>query len=53
MDDEAFFAVINQYAIENTYKIATKTDFFIILREHSDADMSVLLTQYFENPPTY
>lgn len=51
--DEAFFAVISQYATENTYKIVTETDFFSILREHSDADLSVLLAQYFENPPTY
>ena len=51
--DEAFFAVISQYATENTYKIVTETDFFSILRVHSDADLSVLLAQYFENPPTY
>ena len=51
--DEAFFAAVEEYAIENTYKIASETGFFNVIRKHSSADLSILLTEYLENPPPY
>lgn len=51
--DEAFFAAIKQYVVDNTYKIASGKDFFTEIRNHSDADLSALLRQYFENPPSF
>lgn len=51
--NEAFFATIKQYAIVNTYKIASETDFFRLLRMQSDAVLTPLLSQFFENPPAY
>ncbi len=51
--DEAFFAALQEYAAGNTYKIASEADFFNTLSKHSEADLSVLFTQYFNNPPSY
>ena len=51
--DEAFFGAVKDYATENTYKIASAADFFRAIRARSDADLNLLLRQYFENPPTY
>ena len=51
--DEAFFAAVKEYAIENTYKIATETNFFKAISMHSDADLNALLRQFFENPPSF
>ncbi len=51
--DEAFFGAIKQYVVDNTYKIASGKDFFTAIRNHSDADLSALLRQYFENPPSF
>ena len=51
--DEAFFAAITQYVVDNTYKIASGNDFFNAIRNHSDADLNALLRQYFENPPSF
>ncbi len=53
LGDEAFFAAVNQYIIENTYKIASGTDFFNAVSMHSDAGLDALLRQYFERPPSY
>jgi len=48
-----FFTAITQYVVDNTYKIASGNDFFSAIRNHSDADFSALLRQYFENPPSF
>jgi len=53
LGDEAFFAAVNQYITENTYKITSGTDFFNAVSMHSDADLNALLRQYFERPPSY
>ncbi len=51
--DEAFFAAFKQYVVNNTYKIASGNDFFKAIRNHSDADFSALIQQYFEIPPSF
>ena len=44
--DEAFFAALKDYAISNTYKIATSEDFFDSLAKYSTADLSPILARY-------
>ena len=51
--DEAFFAALKQYTLENTYKITTQVDFFRAIRAYSGADLTVPLRKYLENPPTF
>jgi hypothetical protein len=48
--DEAFFAFLRDYAARMTNELATSADFFAILREHTDADVSTLKAQYFQEP---
>ena len=45
--DEAFFAFLRDYASRNADGPVTGDDFFAILREHSDADWSGLVAEYF------
>ncbi|MBU1661000.1 MAG: hypothetical protein KKD28_05960, partial [Chloroflexi bacterium] len=45
--DEAFFAFLQDYASRNPDGPVTGDDFFAILREHSDADWSGLVAEYF------
>ncbi len=52
--DEAFFAFLADYASQRAGQIATTSDFFAILKEHTRADLSPLLAEYFgasENLP--
>lgn len=51
--DEAFFAALKQYTLENTYKITTQVDFLRAIRAYSGADLTVPLRKYLENPPTF
>ncbi len=53
LGDEAFFAAIKQYINENTYRIASGTDFFNAIRVYSDADLEILLRQFFARPPSF
>jgi hypothetical protein len=48
--DEAFFGFLQDYLAQMRGKISTTDDFFRILREHTSADISDLITQYFQNP---
>jgi hypothetical protein len=48
--DEAFFAFLQDYLAQMRGKIATTDDFFRILRSHTTADLSDLISQYFQNP---
>ena len=48
--DEAFFAFLQDYLAQERGKIATSEDFFRILRQHTTADLSDLIKQYFQNP---
>jgi len=45
--DEAFFAFLQDYFTQNRGKIATSTDFFHILNEHTDADYADIVLEYF------
>lgn len=45
--DEAFFPFLKAYFTEMNGKIAAPKDFFRILREHTPADLSTLLSKYF------
>ena len=49
MGDPAFFAFLQDYAGQMAGKRATAADFFRILRQHTGADISDLLRQYFQN----
>ena len=54
MGDDAFFAFLADYASQRAGQIATASDFFAILEEHTSADLSPLLVEYFgasENLP--
>ncbi len=47
MGDEAFFAFLRSYLREFDGKIATSSDFFRLLGQHTDRDFSDLLQEYF------
>ena len=47
--DEAFFAFLQDYVKQMYGRIATANDFFTILRQHSQADLSELERGYFQN----
>ena len=47
--DEAFFAFLKDYAVQMAGKRATSVDFFRILRQHTGADISDILSAYFRN----
>ena len=47
--EEGFFAFLGDYAMQLDGKIATPQDFFAILRQHTNADISDLVTLYFTN----
>ena len=49
---EAFFAFLKDYYHTQAYKLSTAEDFFTILSQHSDADLSPLLEEYFNTPPS-
>jgi len=50
MGDEAFFAMLQDYAAAYGGQIATAADFFEQVRHHSNADLSDLIAAYFQNP---
>jgi len=45
--DEAFYTFLQDYFTQNKGKIATADNFFTILDEHTDADYSDIVRQYF------
>jgi hypothetical protein len=47
--DQAFFAFLRDYANKNAYNIATSTDFFTILRNHTSKILDGLVSNYFQN----
>lgn len=49
LGDEVFFAFLQDYLAQENGKIATATDFFRILRLHTQADLSDLIRKYFQN----
>lgn len=50
MGNEAFFAFLRDYRRQYDGRIASSEDFFAVLRQHTDADISDLLQAYFKNP---
>jgi len=46
--DEAFFAFIKDYATHYAYQLVTTRDFFALLEQHTSADISPLLSEYFD-----
>jgi aminopeptidase N len=48
MGDEAFFAFLKDYYTQYEGKRVTGVDFFRVLREHTSADISDLMTKYFQ-----
>jgi len=49
MGDEAFFAFLKDYYTQYEGKFVTGADFFKVLREHTSADISDLMTKYFQH----
>ena len=47
--DDVFFAFLKDYAIQMAGKRATSADFFRILRQHTSANISDLLSEFFQN----
>lgn len=45
----AFFAALKDYAYTNTYRIATRQDFMDAFSRHSQADLSPIISRYFQN----
>ncbi|MGD0752089.1 MAG: M1 family aminopeptidase [Anaerolineales bacterium] len=50
MGDEAFFTFLKDYATQMAGKRASSTDFFRILRQHTRADISDLISEFFQYP---
>jgi aminopeptidase N len=47
MGDDAFFAALQTYALRYRHQLVTSQNFFRILDEFSQADISPLLEAYF------
>jgi aminopeptidase N len=47
--DDAFNAFLKDFYTQYAGKRATGADFFRVLREHTSADLSELMTKYFKN----
>jgi aminopeptidase N len=50
MGDEAYFTFLRDYVQTYKYEIATTQDFWNLLSSYTDADLSGLYTEYFQNP---
>jgi aminopeptidase N len=48
--DETFFAFLKDYAAQMAGKRATAADFFRILRAHTGAEITDIVSAYFQNP---
>lgn len=48
--DEAFFAFLRDYVARRAGQMATASDFFAILKEHTPADIGEVTAQYFKSP---
>lgn len=48
--DGAFFTSLKDYSYDNTYNIATKSDFFEAFNRHTDQDLNPIVSKYFQNP---
>ena len=50
MGDESFFAFMRDYLARMDGGIATKENFLTTLREHTSADVSDIIAEYFQDP---
>ena len=48
MGDAAFFAFLRDYASNESRQIASKDDFFALLREHSNVNLDPIVSEYFK-----
>jgi hypothetical protein len=48
--DTAFFAFLKDYATQYSGRIATGDDFFSLLKQHTQEDISTLTDRYFQHP---
>jgi aminopeptidase N len=46
--DDAFYAFLKDYAAQMSHRRAGANDFFTILRQHTNADISDILVGYFK-----
>ncbi len=49
MGDEAFFSFLKGYVFQESYQIATGDDFFQLVGQYTQADISPLLEEYFSD----
>jgi hypothetical protein len=49
LGDDVFFAFLQDYLSKERGRIATAADFFALLRQHTQADYSDIVRQYFQN----
>jgi hypothetical protein len=47
--DEAFFAFLKDYATQYAHQIVTGADFFNLLKQHTNQDLTALISQYFQS----
>jgi hypothetical protein len=47
--DEVFFAFLKDYATQYAHRIATGSDFFNVLKQHTNQDLTSLISQYFQS----
>ncbi len=50
MGDEAFFTFLHDYYMENRWTIVTRADYFNAITSHTEADLTPLVTRYFDAP---
>jgi hypothetical protein len=48
--DDAFFAFLHDYAVTFSHRRATADDFFRLLRQHTNTDISDIISTYFNFP---
>ena len=46
--DDGFYAFLQDYSVQFTGRIATASDFFALLKKHTDKDISAILPKYFK-----
>ena len=51
MGDQAFFDFTKSYVKNHRYEIATGEDFWGMLMQYTDADLTGIMNEYFQNPP--
>ncbi len=51
LGDDVYFGFIKDYVHQNRYQIATAEDFWFILSQHTDVDLTPLIEAYFSTMP--